>query len=46
VRRAVERIVLGAVMGLAAYLVDRRLRRALARHDLPPSESNDTVHIH
>jgi hypothetical protein len=29
VKRMVERLVLGAVMSVCAYLVDRRLRRAL-----------------
>jgi hypothetical protein len=43
--RGIERVVLGVMMGIAAYLVERRLKRALARH-APPAENNDTAHIH
>jgi hypothetical protein len=45
-RLGFERLVLGAIMGVAAYLMERRLRKALFRHDPPPADRNDTVHIH
>jgi len=38
--------VLGVMMGIAAYLVERRLRRFLGKHDSPHEERNDTAHIH
>jgi hypothetical protein len=45
-RRRFERVVLGTLMSLAAYFVERRLRRALGKHSLPHEERNDTAHIH
>lgn len=43
--RGVERVVLGVMMGIAAYLVERRLRRFLGKHG-SHEERNDTAHIH
>lgn len=45
VRRLVERAILGLLMTVAAFLVERRLRRAL-RAEPKPSESGGTAEIH
>jgi hypothetical protein len=44
--RGIERVVLGVMMGIAAYLVERRLRRFLGKHDSPHEERNDTAQLH
>jgi hypothetical protein len=36
-RRLVERVVLGAVFGLATFLLERRLRKALGKKSRRPA---------
>jgi hypothetical protein len=44
VKVTVERVVLGALMTAAAFLLERRLRKAFRKHETAPAEP-ETVEI-